>query len=279
MTTAQKTYETVLVERDDEGITWVTLNRPEKRNCMNPKMHLEMLQVLDEIEGDPACKVMVLTGAGDSWCAGQDLREFFRGMDQASPAERRRIAHAAQEWRWHRLWTFPKPTIAMVNGFVFGGGFTQLIACDFAVASERAVLGLSEINWGIFPGGMVSRALAEALTYRDAMYYIMTGDVMDGKKAAEIKLVNEAVPHEQLREATLTLARKLTKLNPATLTAAKQVYKTCKNMDFWQAEEYMMAKAVALRAVDPDEGYDKGISRFIDEKKYRPGFGHYNENA
>ena len=82
--------------------------------------------------------------------------------------------------------TFPKPTIAMVNGFCFGGAFTPLIACDFAIAAEDATFGLSEINWGIFPGGLVSRVLADAMSYRDAMYYIMTGDPFDGKKAAEL---------------------------------------------------------------------------------------------
>jgi len=156
-----KTYKTVKVEKE-EGITWVILNRPEKRNAMNPQLHYDMLDVVCELETDNQTQVMVLTGAGESWCAGQDLREFFRALDN-DPAERRRAGWASQEWRWRRLFTFPKPTIAMVNGFCFGGAFTPLIACDFAIAAEDAVFGLSEINWGIFPGGLVSRVLADAL--------------------------------------------------------------------------------------------------------------------
>ncbi len=269
-------YQTVKVERED-GITWVVLNRPEKRNAMNPTMHYEMVQVLDELADDPETRVLVLTGAGDSWCAGQDLKEFFRDLDD-KPAERRRAGWASQEWRWRRLWTFPKPTIAMVNGYCFGGAFTPLIACDFAIAAEDAVFGLSEVNWGIFPGGLVSRVLAEALSYRDAMYYIMTGEPFDGRKAAEMRLVNYAVPRERLREETIRLARKLMDKNPNTLRAAKEVYKTCKDMDFWQAEEYLAAKAVALRATDPERGRDKGIRQFIDEKRYRPGFEAYRRD-
>jgi trans-feruloyl-CoA hydratase/vanillin synthase len=271
-----KTYQTVKIERED-GITWVILNRPEKRNAMNPTMHFEMVDVLSELETDPQTRVLVLTGAGESWCAGQDLKEFFRELDD-KPAERRRAAWATQEWRWRRLFTFPKPTIAMVNGYCFGGAFTQLIACDFAIAAEDAIFGLSEVNWGIFPGGLVSRVLADAMTYRDAMYYILTGDTFDGRQAAAMRLVTYAVPRERLREETVKLARKLMEKNPNTLRAAKEVYKTARTMDYWQAEEYMAAKAIALRATDPERGYEEGIRQFIDEKRYRPGFGAYHRN-
>ncbi len=270
---ATKTYQTVKVERED-GITWVILNRPEKRNAMNPKMHYEMLDVLTELETDDETQVMILTGAGESWCAGQDLKEFFRELDN-NPAERRRAGWASQEWRWRRLFTFPKPTIAMVNGYCFGGAFTPLIACDIAIAAEDAVFGLSEINWSIFPGGLVSRVIAEAMCYRDAMYYILTGDPFDGKKAAEMRLVTLVVPREKLREETVKLARKLMGKNPNALRAAKEVFKTCRNMDYWQAEEYMAAKQIALRASDPERGREEGMKQFIDEKKYRPGFEPY----
>jgi len=272
-----KTYKTVKVEKE-EGITWVILNRPEKRNAMNPQLHYDMLDAVTELETDNETRVMVLTGAGEAWCAGQDLREFFRALDN-NPVERRRAGWASQEWRWRRLFTFPKPTIAMVNGYCFGGAFTPLIACDFAIAAEDAVFGLSEINWGIFPGGLVSRVLADALCYRDAMYYIMTGDSFDGKKAAEMRLVNFAVPRAQLREETVKLARKLMTKNPRALRAAKEVYKMCRNMDYWQAEDYLAAKQTALSSTDPERGREKGIKQFIDDKTYRPGFGAYNRKG
>ncbi|MBI3000747.1 MAG: p-hydroxycinnamoyl CoA hydratase/lyase [Deltaproteobacteria bacterium] len=272
-----KSYATVKVEKEG-GISWVILNRPEKRNAMNPQLHYDMLDAITELEADDEAQVLVLTGAGDSWCAGQDLKEFFRALHN-KPAERRRAGWASQEWRWRRLFTFPKPTIAMVNGFCFGGAFTPLIACDFAIAAEDAIFGLSEINWGIFPGGLVSRVLADALSYRDAMYYIMTGDTFDGRKAAEMKLVNYAVPREKLREETVKLAKKLMTKNPQALRAAKEVYKLCRTMDYSQAEDYLAAKGVALRATDPERGREEGIKQFIDEKKYRPGLGAYQRSA
>jgi len=271
-----KSYQTVKVEKED-GIAWVILNRPEKRNAMNPQLHYDMLDALTELETDRVTQVVVLTGAGSSWCAGQDLREYFRGLEN-NPAERRKAGWASQEWRWRRLFTFPKPTIAMVNGYCFGGAFTPLIACDFAIAAEDATFGLSEINWGIFPGGLVSRVLADALSYRDAVYYIMTGDTFDGKKAAEIKLVNFAVPREKLREETVKLAKKLMEKNPQALRAAKEVYKFCRTMDYAQAEDYMAAKGAALRATDPEKGREEGTRQFLDEKTFRPGFGAYKRS-
>ena len=93
-----------------------------------------------------------------------------------------------------KAFTYAKPTIAMVNGFCFGGGFTQLIACDFAIAAEDAQFGLSEVNWGILPGGFVSKALVEALGMRDAVWFAVTGDTFDGRVAERARLINRAVP-------------------------------------------------------------------------------------
>src|SRR5271154_3704391 len=215
---ANGTYETVKIERDtgaNAGLTWVILNRPEKRNAMSPQLHFDMADVLNELEADARTKVLILTGAGEAWCAGQDLKLYFRELD-SKPAERARASWASHYWRWQKLFTYSKPTIAMVHGYCFGGGFTQLIACDFAYAAEDATFGLSEVNWGSFPGGLVSRILVESLSNRDALYLSMTGDTFDGKRAAEIGLVNAAFPHGRLREETIALAEKLMTKKPPT---------------------------------------------------------------
>ena len=206
--------DTVLVEFD-EGIAWVTLNRPDKRNAMNPALNDEMVRVLDHLEGDDRCRVLVLTGAGESFSAGMDLKEYFRDVDATgSAAVQAKVRRASAEWQWKRLSNWLKPTIAMVNGWCFGGAFTPLVACDLAFASETAQFGLSEVNWGIPPGGVVSRALAATVSRRDALYHIMTGEPFDGRAAAAMRLVNEAVPASSLRERTRTVAAKLAAGNP-----------------------------------------------------------------
>ena len=273
----KKSYQTVKLEREN-GITWVILNRPEKRNAMSPQLHFEMVDVLTELETDEETRVLVLTGAGESWCAGQDLKEFFRELDD-KPAERSRAEWATHEWRWRRLQSFPKPTIAMVNGYCFGGGFTQLVACDIAIAAEDAQFGLSEINFGTFPGGLVSRVIVDVMIYRKAMYYSLTGDTFDGKQAEAMGLVTYAVPRDRLREETVKLAEKLIAKNPQALQAAKEVLNTCRTMGYTQAEEYVKAKSIALKATDPTGGRNKGIQQFVEEKKYRPGLETYDYKA
>src|SRR6185437_152760 len=166
---------TVLVEFD-QGIAWVTLNRPEKRNAMSPTLNKEMIEVLEALEIDERCGVLVLTGAGDAFTAGMDLKEFFRESDVKSPEAWGQIARQAQIWQMQRLKWFPKPTIAMVNGWCFGGGFNPMISCDIAIAAEEATFGLSEVNWGIIPAGNVLRSIASKLRDTDGLYYALTGD-------------------------------------------------------------------------------------------------------
>ena len=143
--------------------------------------------------------MVVITGAGDAFSSGQDLKEYFRDVDAGPPLERERLYRANADWQWRRLMFYPKPTIAMVNGWCFGGAFQVLLGCDLALADEKATFGLSEINWGIIPAGIVTKSVAMALAQRNALYYIMTGDNFDGKRAAEIGLVNFAVPKAELQ--------------------------------------------------------------------------------
>lgn len=259
----------------DEGIAWVTLNRPEKRNAMNPALNREMLAVLDALELDQRCGVVVLTGAGEAFTAGMDLKEYFRETDRLPPIANARIKRQATDWMWRKLMYYAKPTIAMVNGWCFGGGFTPLVACDLAIAAEDAQFGLSEINWGIIPAGNVTRAVAAVMNQRDAMYYIMTGETFDGRKAAQMGLVNEAVPKAQLKKRTRALARTLLEKNPVVLNAAKLAFKFCRDMPWELSDEYLMAKQGQTLAADPEKGRQKGLKQFLDDKAIRPGLEGY----
>lgn len=265
-------WKTVLVDID-QGIAWVTLNRPEKRNAMNPQLNADMLDVLETLDGEDAAKVLVLTGSGDSFSAGMDLKEYFREVDQAPDHVQRKVRRDSMGWQWRLLRTFPKPTIAMVNGWCFGGAFTPLVSCDLAIAADEAVFGLSEINWGIPPGGNVSRALAETVGTRDALLYIMTGRTFDGRRAAEMGLVNFSVPRARLRGDVEALARELLAKNPVVLRAAKLGYKHALGMSWEQAEDYLYAKLEQSQFQDTEGAREQGLTKFLDDKTMKPGLG------
>jgi trans-feruloyl-CoA hydratase/vanillin synthase len=268
---ADKQYKNIVIERDG-GITFLMLNRPDKRNAMSPELHFDMDDALDWLATDKQTEVLILGGNGDAWCAGQDLRLYFRGT-QNDPEQRYKANNASHNWRWERLSAFPKPTIAMVNGFAFGGAFTQLCACDFAIAAEDATFGLSEVNWGIIPGGIVSWNLTEMLLPRHALYYAVTGEPFDGKRAAEIGLINFAVPKEKLREETLKLANKLLKLNANVVRFTKEGIKAVREMNANQARDYLRSKQDSLVRNDKEIREQVGMKQFLDEKSYRPGLG------
>jgi feruloyl-CoA hydratase/lyase len=268
----------VLVEFED-GIAWVSLNRPEKRNAMNPALAYEMLEVLEALEIDDRAGVLVLTGTGESFSAGMDLKEYFRATDGLPTLERLRIYRVNAMWQWRLLAPYPKPTIAMVNGWCFGGAFTPLISCDLAIASEDATFGLSEINWGIIPAGIVTKAVADVMNQRDALYYIMTGETFDGKRAKEIGLVNDCVPKEQLRERTRKLAQTLLGKNPVVLRAAKHAYKQVRSMNWEAAADYLSSKMDQVSFLDETNGRAEGMKQFLDEKSFKPGLGAYKKNV
>jgi trans-feruloyl-CoA hydratase/vanillin synthase len=263
----------------EAGIAWVTLNRPEKRNAMNPALNAEMIKVLDQIEEDDSAAVLVLTGAGDAFSAGMDLKEYFRETDKAPGGVQIRVRRDANQWQWKRLMTYSKPTIAMVNGWCFGGAFTPLVACDLAIADEKAQFGLSEINWGIPPGSVVSRALAATIGQRNALHYIMTGEPFDGKRAAEMGLVNRAVPAAQLRDEVSKLADTLKAKNPVVLRAAKIGFKMAREMPWELAEDYLYAKLEQSQFLDREGGREAGLNQFLDKKSFRPGLSTYERES
>jgi feruloyl-CoA hydratase/lyase len=264
----------VLVDFED-GIAWVTLNRPEKRNAMSPELNEEMLAVVTALATDERCGVLVLTGAGESFTAGMDLKEYFRTTDGAPDTVLLAVRRTAEEWQWRRLRDYPKPTIAMVNGWCFGGAFTPVCACDLAFAAEDAVFGLSEINWGILPAGNVTKATIETIGYRNALYYAMTGETFDGRKAAEMGLVNEAVPLEQLRDRTRDLARTLLEKNQTVLRGIKLAVKRTKYMDWEVSADYLYAKLGEAMFLGAAQNRENAMKAFLDEKTFKPGVEHF----
>jgi trans-feruloyl-CoA hydratase/vanillin synthase len=271
--TERSEADTVAFEVTDR-VAWVKFNRPEKRNCMSPKLNRRMLAVLDELEFRDDVGVLVLTGEGAAWSAGMDLKEYFRETEAQGLRGTRGAQREAYAW-WKRLRWYQKPTIAMINGWCFGGGYGPLFACDLAFAAEEAQFGLSEINWGILPGGGASKVATELLGFRRAMYHALMGENISGATAAEWGLVNEAVPLDQLKARVEAVAANLLKKNPVALKATKDAIRRVREMTYENAEDYLIRAQEAANSFD-NEGRKEGIKQFIDDKTFKPGLGAYD---
>jgi len=268
-------YETVLVEVKDK-IAKVIMNRPQAKNAMNPQLVQDMAQVLEDLRYEDDVKVLVLTGAGDAFCAGMDLKQFFYELKGKKPKEYDRVFRLLQEWRGRTLRFYPKPTIAMINGYCFGGAFPNVECCDLAIAADEAQFGLSEINFGLFPGGQVSKSLANLFRPRDALLYGMTGRRFDGKKAAEIGFVNYSVPLANLEKEVMDLAREIAGKDADALRATKDAYRHSLDMGWEAAINYSAAKENELYLLQKGAWVESGIGDFM-KGLYKPGLGGHED--
>ena len=260
-----------------DGIAWVSFNRPDKRNCMSPKLNRRMLEVLNELEFRDDVQVLVLTGEGSSWSAGMDLLEYFRMNEQAGIGAVRKAQREAYSW-WERLRWYEKPTIAMINGWCFGGAYGPLFACDLAFCSDDAQFGLSEINWAILPGGGASKVAAELLGFRDAMYHAMMGENLTGPEAAAKGMVNESLPADKLRERVQAVADVLKKKDTQALRATKWAVRRVREMTYGNAEEYLIRAQEALNDFGGVTARKEATRQFLDEKTFKPGLGAFDKS-
>ena len=257
------------------GIAWVSFNRPEKRNCMSPKLNRQMKRVIEELEFRDDVGVLVLAGEGDAWSAGMDLKEYFRETEAQGLGAIRAAQREAYSW-WERLRWYEKPTIAMVNGWCFGGGYGPLFACDIAIAAEDAQFGLSEINWGILPGGGAAKVAMELMPMRKAIYHAMMGENLTGKQAEAQGLVTEAVPADQLTTRVTAIAEALLKKDSNALRATKWAARRVAEMTYDNAMDYLIRAQEALHSFGGVEARKEATKQFLDDKTFKPGLGTFD---
>ncbi len=208
--------ETILLAKEGR-VAIITINRPDKLNALSQQVRDEMLQVLTEIEKDDSVGVVVITGAGEkSFIAGADIGEFAgrTPFDQREAMASPRI--------FDIMANFPKPVIAMINGFCLGGGCELAMSCDIRIASDKARFGQPEINLGLIPGGGGTQRLPRLVGMGNAMRLILSGDMIPAAEAKEIGLIEIVVPAEELRAKTMELANKIAGKSPLTLKVAKE---------------------------------------------------------
>ena len=250
--------ENILIEKR-ERIAIVTINRPDKLNALNIATRQELSDALDELRDDESVRVVILTGAGEkAFVAGADINEFSgrTAVQQRGVMKQRNIFVTAED--------FPKPLIAMINGFCLGGGCELALSCDLRVASEKARFGQPEINLGIIPGGGGTQRLARLIGEGKAMQMILTGDMIDAQEAHRLGLVNEVYPADQLLVKTLELAGKIAEKSPVALAMAKTAVKAAARTNLREGlDQEIDLFALCFSSEDQEEG----VRAFLEKRK------------
>jgi len=251
-------YQNILVETNDR-ISFLTINRPDKRNALNQPTRNEMVHALESLEREPESRVLILTGAGDkAFIAGADINEFEgrTALTQREAMKGLRIFTAIEE--------FPKPVIAMINGFCLGGGLEVALACDIRIASDTARLGQPEINLGIIPGGGGTQRLTRLVGEGKAMELILTGDAIDAAHAKEIGLVNEVVAAGDLRGRVVSLAGRIAEKSPVALRMAKDAVKSAARTNL---REGLERETDLFCLTFGSEDKAEGVRAFLEKRK------------
>lgn len=250
-------YDTLRVEIDG-AVAVITIDRPEKRNALSAQVRSELVTALDDLNASLVVRVVAFTGAGDrAFIAGADIAEFA----ERTPLEQRDAMTGRRVF--DEIADYPKPTIAMINGFALGGGCELALACDIRVASESARLGQPEINLGIIPGGGGTQRLPRVVGTGQAMRLILSGEIIDATEALRIGLVDVVVPAAELRDRTLELARTIASKSPVALRIAKAAVRAAAEMPLSAGLAYETELFVTCFASDDKR---EGVEAFLEKR-------------
>jgi len=249
--------QTVLSTREGR-VAILTINRPDKLNALNEEVRVELLAALAEVETDEGVGAVVITGAGEkSFIAGADIGEFAG----RSPFDQRFAMRSPRIF--DVMASFPKPVIAMINGFCLGGGCELSMSCDMRIASDKARFGQPEINLGLIPGGGGTQRLPRLVGMGHAMRMILGGDMIPAAEAKEIGLVDLVFPAEELRAKTLELAQKIASKSPLTLKVAKEALRASEKLAIEDGITYERDLfCLCFSSKDKEEG----VAAFLDKR-------------
>ncbi len=251
-------YETITVEKRGK-VAVLTINRPDKLNSLNQSVHAEGVAALDALRKDDSVRVVVITGKGEkSFIAGADISEFAG----QTPVTQRNLFN--EKTFFNSLDTFPKPIIAMINGFCLGGGNELALACDIRIASENARFGQPEINLGIMCGGGGTQRLTRLIGEGRAMEMILSGDMIDAETALRFGLVNHVYPLAELEEKTMAFADKLAEKAPIALQLSKEAVKFASRSNL---DEGLRREVDLFAICFSTEDKQEGVSAFLEKRK------------
>ena len=250
------TYQNIVVTKEG-SIGIVQLNRPSALNALNFELMAELVKALEELDGDQAVRVIILTGNERAFAAGADLKE----MSQAGPVD---LILGRRFELWDRVRKIAKPIIAAVSGYCLGGGNELAMSCDLIIASENATFGQPEVNVGIMPGAGGTQRLIRAVGKYKAMEMILTGKPITANEAYRVGLVNRVVPAESLLDETKKMANEIASKPPISIRAAKEAILKAQDtalevgLDFERKSFYMLFAT---------EDGKEGMKAFLEKRK------------
>ncbi len=246
----------------ENSLALLTLNRPDKRNAISFALLGELMQALEDVEGSPA-QVLIVTGAGQAFCAGLDLEELKGLLGKTHDENVKDSARMAQIFR--RIYEFPKPTIAAVNGAAIAGGTGIATMCDFTLAVPEARFGYTEVRIGFVPA-IVSSILVWQVGHKVARDLLMTGRLFDAAEAYRYGLVNEVVAPERLMPRARELAAQLLENSPSSVRMTKKLI----NSFLKESLDQQIAQAVEDNArIRTTADFREGITSFLEKRKPR----------
>lgn len=257
---AARNYSTLRTHMDG-GVLTLTMHRPEKRNALNAAMIGDLTHVLDAAGKDTSCKVILLTGAGEAFCAGMDL-EHLEALNTKTRDEHR-VDSERIAWLFRILYDNPKPTIAAVNGAAVAGGMGLATLCDFTLAVPEAKFGYSEVKIGFVPA-IVSAFLRKQIGDKRARDLLLTGRLIDALEAFDLGLVTRVIPAPELMEEARALAKKLLANSPAAMQATKRLLSEYESRPLDEEIEAAIRANVDARAT---EDFKEGVRSFLEKRK------------
>lgn len=250
-------YEYILVQKDEIGI--IALNRPERKNALNARLMQEIVNALREMDKDEKVKVIILKGQNNIFCAGADMEEMIGGSYvMEKRAHKENIVSLIET-----IGRIGKIVIAQVEGYALAGGCGLAVACDMAVTSETAKFGLPEIHRALFPMTVMA-PISRAIGWKKGMELYFTGDNVSGKEAAELGLVNYAVPEGEVEGKTIELAKKIASKSASALRLGKEAYYTMRDMEYFTALKYLK-DMITITSLTEDA--KEGVQSFFEKRQ------------
>lgn len=258
-----QTSDPVLLKKHGT-IAVVTLNRPERKNAIDETTHHMLRNTLKAVRRDEELRAVILTGVGDSFCAGGDLKAAAKEGANLIPLQRMKRVKNITGALIMLLYEFPIPTIAAVNGSAMGMGLNIALACDIRIASEKAKFGAVFVKRGLHPDAGGTYYIPRLAGTQKAYELLLTGDMFSAEDALKYKLVNRVVPHGKLMEETMSMAQKISENAPVPIRMMKQILRRCLDSSL---DEILLHEVPAQALCITSDDAREGFSAFLEKRK------------